>query len=87
MDIIEHALKRFNAIVTVQECACDDTYGIPCPVHDDRRFAAWALQLYQERHLTNSSSGAVGACVCWVGGLSNPGGICGNCDGVKPPPA
>jgi len=49
MDIIEHVLKRFESIVNSQECECDDYHGYHCTVHDDRRFAILALQLYNKR--------------------------------------
>lgn len=56
MNFVEEALDRFNKVVTAQKCKCDDAYGIPCTVHDDRRLASLAKSFYlKEREVSNET--------------------------------
>ncbi len=51
------------------------------------KLTIYEAKKWRKRHLTSRSSRAANACACWLGSLSNSDGICGNCGGIKSPPA
>ena len=57
MDFIEHSLIRFEKVLNSLDCACDDAYGIPCTIHDDKRFVALAIEQYARLKAANQQKG------------------------------